>query len=57
MDCQKKHCQIIKITGKKIRKMLIPPKQTMKHAYSVSCKNMLVNSDMSFKTIIENMKT
>ena len=52
MDCQKKHCQIIKITGKKIRKMIIPPKQTMKHAYSVSCKNTLVNSDMSLKTII-----
>ena len=43
---------MIKITGKKIRKMLIPPKQTMKYAYSVSCKNTLVNSDMSLKTII-----
>ena len=52
MDCQKKHCQIIKITGKKIRKMTIPPKQAMKHAYSVSSKNTLVNSDMSLKTII-----
>ena len=52
MDCQKKYCQVIKIIGKKIRKMAIPPKQKMEHTYCVSCKKSTGNSDMSSKQLI-----
>ena len=51
MDCQKKYCQMIKTTGKKIRKMNIPRKENMEHTYCVSCKRYTGNSDMSSKTI------
>ena len=49
---KKKYCQVIKIIGKRIRKMAIPPKQKMEHAYCVSCKKSTGNSDMSSKQLI-----
>ena len=38
------------MTGKRIRKMNIPPKQKMEHTYCVSCKKYAGNSHIDPKT-------
>ena len=44
------------MTGKKIRKMNVPPKQKMKHTYCVSCKKYTVNSHIGSKTSDNKVK-
>ena len=44
------------MTGKKIRKMNIPPKQKMEHTYCVRCKTYTGNSHIGSKTIGNKVK-
>ena len=56
MNCEKNIARLLKMTGKKIRKMNIPPKQKMEDTCCVSCKKYTGNSDMSSRTIKNKVK-
>ena len=43
------------MTGKKIRKMTIPPKTKMEHTYCVTLIKYTGNSDMSSKTVKDKL--
>ena len=47
MNCEKNIARLLKMAGKKIRKMNIPPKQKMEYTCCVSCNKYTGNSDMS----------
>ena len=44
------------MTGKRIRKMNIPPKQKMEHTYCVSCKKYTGNSHIDPKTTNDKVR-